>query len=250
MTLVVTEIAYDPRRKDASYILCAADRRLSDEYGNALDEEIRKIHKVRHLGATVAFFGLSVTDDGGWEFDKWLPDWISKDNSATLEVFARRLLADLNAIVPPHVLRRRPSGFHVTGFNEKLVPEFWYIRNIRDLNGFEYANFQDRYWVTEELSEVHWKDHFDTASGDYDSARGCWFANGDLRVHGPAWFALDSFVREMEARGLLNRPQSPADLEKRLNWKMKTIGTFYDDLANEQLVGGGVDTFILPYDES
>jgi hypothetical protein len=35
MTLVVTEIVYHPEKKDASYILCAADRRLSDEFGVA-----------------------------------------------------------------------------------------------------------------------------------------------------------------------------------------------------------------------
>jgi hypothetical protein len=250
MTLVVTEIAYFPEQKDASYILCAADKRLSDEDGVAHPDEVRKLHKIRHLGATVAFFGLSVSDEGGWEFDKWLPDYIDRDSSLTLEAFANGLLNELNNLVPPHILRRKPSGFHVTGFNERRVPEFWYIRNIRDLNGYDYANFQERYWLTEELSGEHWKEHFDAVLRDYRVPLGCWFANGQLRVHGPAWKAFDDFVHEMENRGLVDQPKSPADLERRMRWKMDAIGSFYDIVANEQLVGGGVDTFILPHDQS
>ena len=244
MTLIVNEIYYDPKHKDATIILCAADKR--SENGQAYKDE-RKLFKHARFDAAVSYFGL-VDTGAGWEMADLLASWTANDSSATLRDFAESLVNQLNALVPKHVLRSQASGIHLCGLNERRVPEFWFIRNIKHMRGLEYHTFEDAYWKSEELSEVHQKAIFDVKTADYTSAFVAWFANGDLRTHRPAWLFFDEFDRHMQANGLASPPESASDLEKRLRWKMLAIGEFYDIIANEQIVGGGVDTFILPHD--
>jgi hypothetical protein len=244
MTLIVTEIAYYPRDKDASRILCAADRRLSRD-GKPVCEE-RKLFKNDRLNATVSYFGLSSTDE--WTFEELLVGFLESNTSPTLEEFANSLLRHLNAIVPKHILRKNASGLHVTGFTDLGVPQFWFIRNIGGMDGAAYINFKEAYWLSEELSSNQAKDWYDAGAKDFTESFQVWYANGDLRSHQPAWVTFDAFVREMEARGLARPPASASDYEKRLRFKMEAIGLYYTIIADEVIVGGGTDTFILPHD--
>ncbi len=117
------------------------------------------------------------------------------------------------------------------------------------MNGVYYSGFRDYYTCSEELSQEHWKSDYDVTSKTYTkSLLGAWFANGDLRTHRPAWILFDEFVKKMEGAGLVLAPTTHLDLEKRMRWKMEAIGSFYDIVSDEKLVGGGTDTFILTPD--
>jgi hypothetical protein len=56
---------------------------------------------------------------------------------------------------------------------------------------------------------------------------------------------FDTFSSLMDARGLAKPPISASDFEKRLRWKMEAIGRYYDIVAEQVIVGGGTDTYIL-----
>jgi hypothetical protein len=242
MTLIVSEVNHDPRDKQNCRILCAADRRVSvDGIPTAAR---RKLFKHDRLNATISYFGLAETS-AKMSFEYLLGDFIGSDSSSTIEVMASTLAKRLDSIVPKRLLRKYPSGFHVCGFTDRGIPQFWFIRNIRGLNGLYYADFEDSYTVSEELSQVHARQFYREASKDYSVPFRAWFANGDLRSHGPAWEKFDAFSNEMDLRGLANQPLSASDFEKRLRWKMEAIGLYYDIVADEVIVGGGTDTYIL-----
>jgi hypothetical protein len=70
------------------------------------------------------------------------------------------------------------------------------------MDGFPYAGFRESYWMSEELSQVHVGHIFDQGTETYSEPFRAWFANGDLRTHGPAWEMFDTFAALMDARGL------------------------------------------------
>jgi hypothetical protein len=169
VTLIVTEVAYDPDNKDASRILCAADRRLSLD-GVSITE-VRKLFKNSRLNATVSYFGLSVTDTNAWTFEEILSKFVQTDTASTLEAFAMSLMLHLTSLIPKHVLKQHASRLHVTGFTDRQVPQLWFIRNIGGLDGLIYKEFKDHYWLSEELSQVHASELYDKTSSDYLKSR-------------------------------------------------------------------------------
>jgi len=187
-----------------------------------------------------------LADTGSGEtLEALIGNFVNTDSSASIEECAQMLMATLTAKVSKDVLRRYASGVHLSGLTSEGVPQFWQIRNIGSMNGFAYTDFRDFYWMSEELSEVHAKAVYDPISGGYTRQFCAWFANGDLRPHQTAWAAFGDFAAKMDAIGLATKPTSPADLEKRLRWKMEALGKYYDIVAQQPLVGGGTDTHIL-----
>jgi hypothetical protein len=241
VTLIVNEIFHDPGNTKRSHIICAADRRIS-VYGKPFAER-RKLFRSDKMNATVSYFGLAGTDKITYE--EVIGDFVRNSPSRTIEDLARSLTGVLNTTVPKRYLQQAPSGLHVCGFTDTATPQFWFIRNIQGMTGVNYTGFEDHYWCSEELSEVHAKNVYDPQVARYVKPFRAWFANGDLRSHGPAWNMFDKFSEQMDAAGLAPRPASPADLEKRLRWKMEALGRYYDIVADEPIVGGGTDTFIL-----
>ena len=241
MTLIVNEIFHDPSDTNRSRILCAADRRIS--IGGKPLAERRKLFKSDKLNAAASYFGLAETPKE--TFEAMLQGFIQDDPSNTIESLSQALTDYLNANVPKSLLQRVPSGFHICGFTDDETPQFWFIRNIEGMTGVAYAGFKDHYWRSEELSQVHAKRLYDPQTARYIEPFRAWFANGDLRSHGPAWQIFDMFSNQMDAVGLARAPVSPADFEKRLRWKMEAVGRYYDIVADEPIVGGGTDTFIL-----
>lgn len=242
MTLIVSEIVYNPGKAEESRILCAADRRIIA--GDETKPDRRKLFKSDRLNATASYFGLAEIPRKK-SFEQILRDFVRDDQSETIEAFAASLREHLNTIVPKDLLRGYPSGLHVCGFTERGVPQFWFIRNIERMDGFAYAGFKDSYWMSEELSQVHVTHIYNPDTETHSEPFRAWFANGDLRTHGPAWEMFDMFAALMDARGLAKPPSSAAEFEKRLRWKFEAIGRYYDIVADQPLVGGGTDTFIL-----
>jgi len=243
MTLIVNEIHYDPSDARNSRIISAADRRISVR-GSAAGEA-RKLFLVERLNLTVSYFGLASTR-ARKAFEQLAGEFIASDTSKSIADFAHALRNHLNREIDGDWLEKQPSGWHVCGFNEKGVPEMWFIRNIGGMHGLTYTNFQNQYMpATEELSSVHLTGILDESTGRFTQPFWFSFQNGDLRPFRPAWGLLDAFLVAMDAMGLTNAPKVALDHENRIKWKMSTLGLFFDNISFEKVIGGRIDVETL-----
>jgi hypothetical protein len=242
MTLIVNEIHFDPRNSNSCRIVSAADRRI--RIGSNICEK-RKLFYVERLNVTISYFGLAGMIPGT-SFEELLDEFVNADRSTSLSEFAAALWKRLNNTLRKEVLQQHPSGFHVCGFNNKVVPEMWYITNIGGMEGFTYTTFRDHYAKpSEELSTVHLTALFDSTTGSYKGPFAFSFQNGDLRIFRPAWDLLDTLAASMDVIGLSRRAQSPFEHEARLKWKMSTIALFCETISYERIIGGPIDIITL-----
>jgi hypothetical protein len=245
VTLIVNEITHDPSDHGKSRIIAAADRRITISGEPPLDH--RKLFQIDGLTAAVSYFGIAQAKEymPALYFESILHDFIESNNDQTISAFAASLKAHLESVVDKSVLVSGVSGLHICGFNGKGVPEFWFLRNSWSMAGLEYHDRRDHYQLSEEISTNQASSLFNTVTGEYSDSFNVWYANGDLQSHQPAWQLLDTFSLMMDRLGLSRAPESPEDFRKRIEWKMRAIGDYYDTVAHKPTVGGDIDTIIL-----
>lgn len=139
MTLLINDIctAGDLRN---GYILTVADRRIS--YPKDSDgcypnpQHHHKIFKIPDLNATVGYFGLAeypyAINDKYFPLSEWLKTFIGDNRSIkTIEEFARCLCKKLNSSMARKYIKGQESGFHICGYNDNDIPEFWTVYNLK-----------------------------------------------------------------------------------------------------------------------
>lgn len=242
MTLIVNEIMYFPGNPGRSLIVAAADSQITENGAPRAPQ--RKIFQIESLNATVSYFGM-VDVNMKESFEDLLARFVISHGTNDIRTFAHALRSEIDMRVDKSRLATRASGLHVCGFNGKGVPEFWFIRNIRGMEGVSYRGFERTYTISEELAEVHQKDNYDAEQHDFRNAFGFSFRNGDLRPLVAAWDLFDEFTKRMVTEGLVDGTTTREGFKNRVEWKMHAIASFYETVAMEHLIGEPITTYML-----
>jgi hypothetical protein len=146
-------------------------------------------------------------------------------------------------------MKKRASGVHLCGFNEKSVPEFIHFSNC-SWTGSGYENLRNVYKPPFEDFRLRDAFKFGQSEGSKipDGAKGrSVYRNGDLKVHEAAGNRLDEISEallkddDFKTVSTLNTN----DLRRFIEFKLKFIGSFYNTFAFTKLVGAPFDIEIL-----
>ncbi|HLG15164.1 MAG TPA: hypothetical protein VJH03_11765 [Blastocatellia bacterium] len=247
MTLLLTEIWVGTDMHDVT-IIFAADRRIS--YEKKFHALCKKIFRVPYLNAGIGFFGLAEVGQqpNATPMSDWLTSFITKNHDArTLSDFAHRLRDDLNRAVPRTSKISNPSGFHIAGFNQDGLPEFWYVRNIQNMDQHRYIGYLDRYRVTEDFlrRDASRDIGYDGVSLKIPAPKMKGYRNGDIRGHMIAWKDLNSvLLRFLDLRDFRSLRTIP-DFEEFTKFKMELIANVYEKYCTGSSIGKPIDVFSI-----
>jgi hypothetical protein len=241
MTLLVNEIHIGDQINDATLVQ-VADRRIT--IGGRYHSSRRKIFAIPYLNASIGYFGLAQPRRNDY-FSSWVPNIIRHGSSVnSLSVFANYFESELNKYVSKSLLLRNPSGFHLCGFANDGIPEFYFIRNIDHMNGPFYNGFRDHYFTNEHfrMRDAIRRENGAERSLSEVSNSVFWYVNGDLRSFWNFWLPADQFVRQVASDVSFSRPSTLSD---RAKWKLESLSSFYQAFARERIVGKPIDAIEL-----
>jgi hypothetical protein len=250
MTLVLNEIhLLDGLNR--TFLVAAADRRISNPDGSYNDTR-PKVLQIPYCRGAISYFGLAAIPRGGkWTYHaEWLPDFIGQQAaSPDLQTFAENLRDELHQRVPRRALRRTPSGFHICGYGEDGLPDFWYLSNIGGLTRFKYTGLRDEYkppgshFLGRDAVKVWGWDGAapSTARNGVQTYR-----NGDFRAHAVAWEALDKVLSQLAEFPDFERPTGLAGYAKHVKFKFEVIAYFYKHWADKEIIARPIDVWVQP----
>ena len=254
MTLILNEI-HLLRGMEETLIVAAADRRVSKPDGS-YDSTRRKLFCIPYLHGAIAYFGLAVVYPKGrsqWQYmSEWLLSFIRRHSSVRdLEDFANTLREELNRVVPPEILKKNPSGFHICGYDSAGRPDFWYLSNIGGLKDFKYIDLKSQYTPPEShflsrdaLREFRWdgKDPLSAINGVKI------YRNGDFRAHVAAWEQLDYIYWRLSQFPDFKLPKTPGEYGEYVKFKFEIVAYIYKNWAKKQIVARPIDVIVLTRD--
>jgi hypothetical protein len=247
VTLLLTEIYVGTDMHDVT-IIFAADRRIS--YEKKFHALCKKIFRIPYLNAGIGFFGLAEVgrQPNATPMSDWLTSFIRKNHDTrTLRDFAHRLKDELNGDVPRTSKTSNPSGFHIAGFNQDGLPEFWFVRNIEKMDQYRYIGYLDRYFVTEDFltRDARREIGYDGVSPKVSEPRMKGYRNGDIRGHMIAWKDLDGvLLRFLDLRDFRSLRTIP-EFEEFTKFKMELIAKFYEKYCTGSSIGKPIDVFSI-----
>lgn len=243
MTLLVTEI-HVPGDLRRGFILFAADQRITMP-GNLPPRSMKKVFPIPHLNAGIGYFGLAQVNERVF-LSGWLPNVINQSTQITsLGEFARTLCERLNQSVNKTWLGTQPSGFHISGYNSKGLPELWHISNC-GMEGFIYNNMVPEYHVTEDFLRVNAVSlGFDGTNPVIPQPFVQYYVNGDVRPFHLVWRRLDEFAEGIFQFEDFRRPTSYPEYIAFAKWKMEVIASFYRSFANRRIISKPIDAFVI-----
>lgn len=248
MTLLLNEIYMETQFRN-SFIVAAADRRISKPDGNPDHPPRMKLFKIPHLNATVSYFGLAEVFPRRprMYLSDWLRDFLRHSSlTSGLDDFAHGLRDELNRVVPTNFLRNYPSGFHISGFDNEQRPDFWFFSNIGNMDEYRYTQLQSRY--SEPRSHFLGRDareHFEW-DGEKSINAGAWvYRNGDIRSQVVAWEHLDEILFRLSQLGDFQIPSNPEDYQKYVKFKFEILAYFYKHWATRKIIARPIDVFVL-----
>ncbi len=249
MTLILNEIhLLDGLKK--TMIIAAADRRISKPDGS-YDSTQRKLFKIPYLDGAISYFGVAnVFPKGKMQYlSVWLLNFIKTQAGVPdLQTFASNLRNDLNKVVYAGILQNNPSGFHICGYNDQRLPEFWFLTNIGGMEGYKYINFQQQYSVpTSDFLGRDAKNIFRWNGNNPSSARNGiqYYRNGDYRAHVVAWELLDMILQNLFTFPDFKRPVTPQEYGDYVKFKFEFIAYLYKKWAKKEIIARPIDVIVL-----
>jgi len=247
MTLVVNEMhLLDGLSK--TLVVAAADRRISLD-GEYADSR-RKVLGIPYLHGAVSYFGLAKVYPPGRE--QWLDDWLSvfiNSHSAVTDLgaFACELGRELGRVIPQSVLKRNASGFHICGYNQRGLPDFWYLSNIGCMDQFVYRDLSQRYDVP--ASHFLGRDapaNFGWDGVDPSTARDGHqtYRNGDIRGHEALWDALGRGLTALFHLDDFQGPGDPRQYGEYVKFKFEVIAYVYRKWAKKKIIDKPIDVLV------
>lgn len=243
MTLLLTEI-HCLDGLSHSCIVFAADRRISRN--GKYDATRKKIFKIPYLQAAVGFFGLAEIpyNRNVLPMSDWLLRFIRRNSHLDdLETFANALARKLNSDVPTQLKRKYRSGFHTAGYNASGIPEFWYIRNVRDDRVTVTGKYEAREDFLRQDAASLGYDGLDPGSAQTGLAQT--YRNGDIRAHVTAWEIIDEGFSALLEEPEFQELKTITDYEKWVKFKMEVIAYFYKKYCLVSLVARPIDTIVI-----
>ena len=250
MTLILNEI-HLLKGLENTMMIAAADRRISNPDGS-YNSTRRKLFPIRHLKGAISYFGLAyVYPKGKAQYmSDWLPTFIgSQAGAPDLETFCRNLCDALRAIMRKDVLKKYPSGFHVCGYREDGLPEFWSLMNMGGLEGFRHVNFKEEYGEpSPDFLGRDARQSFDWDGVNPSSAKNGIFTyrNGDFRGHVAAWDALDNIFSTLIQFDDFKQLRTAREYGEYVKFKFEIIAYFYKKMANKVIIARPIDVIVLP----
>lgn len=250
MTLVLNEI-HILNGFNRTFIVAGADRRLLNPNGSY--HAIRKkLFPIPYLKGAISYFGLAVL---AWPnktiyISDWIDAFIRRNSQCNnLKSFSINLRDELNQVVSKNLLRQNHSGFHICGYGENNIPDFWFFSNCasRDYN---YTNLQDEYNVP----SSHFLGRDAIASGWNGSDKNSvenhvrFYRNGDFRAHVAAWESLDGILGQLAKFPDFKIPNTEQKYKEYVKFKFEIIAYFYKNWANKQIIGRPIDVLLITSD--
>lgn len=235
MTLLATEIHNHDDPQNA-FIVFAADRRITlknGKYGGTR----KKIFEIPWLRGAIGYFGVAEAVEHGKRLpmQEWLQGFIRRSVGCTsLKELATALARELNSAVPQLWQRTEVSGFHLAGFTDADLAEFWFVRNIGDDGRPTLGSYQCR----EEFQRR------DVAHLQFGAAM--IYRNGDIRAHVAAWKELDaSFGSLLQGPGF-RRLRKAKDYSEWVRFKMEVVAHFYKKFHPQPVIATPIDVLVIP----
>jgi len=252
MTLILNEIHLFDGFKN-TLIVAAADQRIT--YLNGLKKygKGRKLFKIEYLNGTISYCGYSyVYINNHYQLlSSWLPNFIKKQNACkSLKSFAYIIRDELNTIMPKKELLKFPTIFHICGYNNQDIPEFWHFSNCDfDITKANYVNMKSQFKdpIPDFLGRDALKMGWDGTNLETFTARGLsYYRNGDFMVHTIFWEKLDQLFENLFAvdKNFIT-PDNPEKFKEFIKFKLNFFGAIYKKWAKEKIVGSPFDVFIL-----
>jgi hypothetical protein len=251
MTLVLNEV-HLLDGLDQTFLVAAADQRISNPDGS-YNSTRPKLFEIPYLRGAISYFGLAAIPNGGkWVYHAdWLPNFIGRQaESPDLHTFAENLRDELNRRIPPHVLRKRASGFHICGFDADGRADFWSLSNIGGMERLRYVGLEDKYrppWSRflggdAEKLLTEW-DSMDPSPGQYPIQI---YRNGDIRAHVAAWEILDKTFDRLTRFPGFERPTGLEGYARYVKFKFEVIAYFYKCWADREIIARPIDVWVQP----
>jgi hypothetical protein len=249
MTLILNEF-YLSEGLNKTTLIAAADRRLTNPDGS-YHATRRKLFEISYLNGAISYFGLAVVFPRERQeyLSSWLPNFIRHQSTTnSLQTFAQNLRDELNQIVPSRILRTQPSGFHICGYDNKGLPDFWYVSNIGGMRGFQYVNLMPQYarprshFLSRDAKKLGW-DGKNPLSARSNIA---WvYRNGDVRAHVVAWELLDEIFDRLFKFPDFNRPRTRNAYVEYIKFKFEFIAQVYKKWAKKKIIARPIDVLIF-----
>ncbi len=268
MTLVLNEIHFEDGFRNP-YVIAAADSRIVDEVRGRVEDKKRKIFLLPRLRGAVSFFGLAEVwvDDRRKDMSLWLSEFIrTSADMSSLQSFSEGLREALRGVVPETALGATHSGFHICGFRDDDLPDFWFLTNIGKLNDpapFMYGDFHPRYdppsshfLGRDARTRFGWNGK-DPTSLKALGTRGLsyqMYRNGDFKPHVIAWDIMDLPLWMLGKFGVLRGPDSPEEHARYLKAKFEFMAAmsekFYlvDGKPHVSYIGRPIDVILMTPD--
>jgi hypothetical protein len=249
VTLILNEI-HLLRGLSETMLIAGADRRVTVPGG---DPEVRrKLFRIPQLNATVSYFGVADVFPGGKieRLSSWLPNFIVAQSAAPdMESFAKNLRDELQRVIPRSVLEDYVSGFHMCGYNDDGLPDFWHFTNVGRLEGLYYKDLRGEYGPpSPDFLGRDAQKQFGWDGADPKSARNGVrsYRNGDLRAHVAVWRDLDeSLLKKLFQFPGFRQPASPAEAGRYVKFKFEVLAYIYKYWAKQVIISRPVDVYVL-----
>lgn len=248
MTLILNEIHIQNGLSD-TFQIAAADRRITRE--NKIEPPRKKLFPIKHINSAVSYFGLAAFRKKGKEIymSDWLPDFIKKSGQeSSLELFANALREALNNEIPKSYRRKYHSGFHLCGYKNDGLPEFWYFSNISGMDGPYYKSPVENYAKpTADFLERDAIEKFKWDKINPKSAKNGIqiYRNGDIRTHAIVSEMVDNTMNEILKLPDFNRPKDIKEYAEYVKFKFEYISYIYKKWAQQKIIAKPIDTLIL-----
>lgn len=251
MTLLLNEIVLR-RGMTETFQIIAADRRITRKGNYAATRP--KLFLIPYLNATISYFGIASYFKNGKEIylADILPYFINQCASTIKDVsdFALQLREYLHKDIPRDDLRTRFSGFHFSTYiNDR--PDFWYMSNIQDLDGFSYKNPSPEYHSpSSHFLERDASLHFGWNGNNDDLVKpgSFLYRNGDIRVHALTSDEIDKMMRSIFQFPDFHRPKTPDEYAEYILFKFEVLSYIYKKWASKKFIAKPIDVLILRKD--
>lgn len=251
MTLVLNEI-HANEGLNRTIMVAAADRRVTA--GGKYVGTFRKLFPISYLRGALSYFGLAAFDVGRTRktLSDWLPKFIAKHaGTPDLQTFCANLHRELELFIPSSVLRSSPSGFHICGYNKHFIPEYWFLTNIRDMEGPYWKEIKGRYkapaphFLERDARKYGWDGVNPFSCRNFRQI----YRNGDFRAHVAASSHIDEIFKTLsDFPGDFRQPWTPRDYREYVEFKFEFIAYLYKKWAREKIIGTPIDVMVWSAD--
>ena len=247
MTLIFNEIHFEDGLTK-SFIIAAADRRITCTDGS--HRNWQKLFPISYLNGAISYYGLAEFPINGRigkiNLRSWIPNFITRNaNVDSMKSFCFNLHNEISQLVPPSLLQRYPSGFHICGYDKLGYPDFWSIKNYKLYVNYVHHDISGSFSEPSNDLRINLYDK-GWDGKDPSAVKGFLiYRNGDIRTHGLIFSQLDMIFSNLSQFKDFNKIDSPQSYRDFVEQKFKILSYIYNKRTKEKIIGGDIDVLLL-----